>query len=153
MFRTLTFALLITVAITPVSAEVFMCADELGHTVFSDRPCPGVKSEPVDIRTGPASASQPSGPGLTEAELKRLADIEKREQTEAAKRQATVRDPAKAQSAPDPQAAQRQQKCEYYQRRIDDLREKMRSGYSASRSARYLQEERDYLDKITEYCR
>ena len=65
-------------AVAPAYAQMYKCVDEHGVTNYSDKPRPGCKGGPVDIRGAPAISGS-VGPGAASDLARQDADFKRRQ--------------------------------------------------------------------------
>jgi hypothetical protein len=126
-------ALALAAAVAPAQAQMYKCVDERGVTHYSDKPRPGCKGGPVDIRGSPPISGSLSAPPAAGDLTRQDADFKRRQMEQE-----------KAQSE---QKAALDQRCHILRQELALLTSGVRIGNVTSKG------EREYMDDKTRDAR
>jgi hypothetical protein len=135
-------------------AGVYTCTDLSGHKVYSDRPCPGAKSEVLELPVAPpgdSAAGQGNGlrPG-EEAMLERRREREQRHRETV--RQSSLEEAARNRAA-EAERRRNERDCRRYEDRLETARSRQRQGYTRREGEQIERDLRSYQAKVDRYCK
>jgi hypothetical protein len=125
---------------------VYKWTDERGQVHYGDKPPAGASAQPVEVAPSPpAPVKSPYEDVIRQQQLQ--------EATEAKEKLRRRREQARAEERKRAEEKRDREKCLSYTRRLDDVQETLRRGYSASREGKLKRQLAQYEEGVKLFCR
>jgi len=120
-------------------ANMYKCADETGHIIYSDYPCIKTKVRSMDIMVAP----------VDEDSARRLRNKHGNDSSSGNSRRSSNNSSSSKKTSP----KKKDPSCSYYKSQISSLQNSLKSGYTPSQGERLKQSLKDYREKYRKGCK